>query len=82
MLVDAFTVTENIILGSEPNKLGVLDRKKPAKKSNGFLSNMSLSVDPDAYVRDISVGMEQRVEILKTLYRGADVLILMNQLQY
>ena len=41
MLVDAFTVTENIILGSEPNKLGVLDRKKPAKKSNGFLSNMA-----------------------------------------
>ena len=75
MLVDAFTVTENIILGSEPNKLGVLDRKKARKEIKRVSEQYGLSVDPDAYVRDISVGMEQRVEILKTLYRGADVLI-------
>lgn len=75
MLVDAFTVTENIILGSEPNKLGVLDHKKARKEIKRVSEQYGLSVDPDAYVRDISVGMEQRVEILKTLYRGADVLI-------
>ena len=67
MLVDAFTVTENIILGSEP--------KKARKEIKRVSEQYGLSVDPDAYVRDISVGMEQRVEILKTLYRGADVLI-------
>ena len=75
MLVDAFTVTENIILGSEPHHLGVLDRKKARKEIKKVSEQYGLSVDPDAYVRDISVGMEQRVEILKTLYRGADVLI-------
>ncbi|MGK0552575.1 ABC transporter ATP-binding protein [Enterococcus faecalis] len=75
MLVDAFTVTENIILGSEPNHGGVLDRKKARNEIQKLSEQYGLSVNPDAYVRDISVGMEQRVEILKTLYRGADVLI-------
>jgi ABC-type uncharacterized transport system ATPase subunit len=75
MLVDAFTVTENIILGSEPNRGGVLDRKKAREEIQKLSEQYGLSVNPDAYVRDISVGMEQRVEILKTLYRGADVLI-------
>lgn len=75
MLVDAFTVTENIILGNEPSKLGVLDRKKAREEIKRVSEQYGLAVDPDAYVRDISVGMEQRVEILKTLYRGANVLI-------
>ena len=75
MLVDAFTVTENIILGSEPNHLGVLNRKKARQTIEELSARYGLAVDPDALVRDISVGMQQRVEILKTLYRGADVLI-------
>ncbi|MFV0558681.1 MAG: ABC transporter ATP-binding protein [Enterococcus sp.] len=75
MLVDAFTVTENIILGSEPSKFGFIDRKKAKKEIQKVSEQYGLAVDPDAYVRDISVGMQQRVEILKTLYRGADVLI-------
>lgn len=75
MLVDAFTVTENIILGSEPNKLGILDRKDARKHIMDLSEKYGLKVDPDALIRDVSVGMQQRVEILKTLYRGADVLI-------
>ncbi|MDV4706502.1 ABC transporter ATP-binding protein [Enterococcus faecium] len=75
MLVDAFTVTENIVLGSEPSRAGMLDHKKARKEIQKVSEQYGLSVNPDAYVRDISVGMEQRVEILKTLYRGADVLI-------
>ncbi len=75
MLVDAFTVTENIILGNEPSHLGKIDRKKARQEIMDVSKRYGLRVDPDAYVRDISVGMQQRVEILKTLYRGADVLI-------
>lgn len=75
MLVDAFTVTENIILGSEPTNAGVLDRKKAIAEIKRVSEQYGLSVTPEAYVRDISVGAQQRVEILKTLYRGADVLI-------
>ena len=75
MLVDAFTVTENIVLGSEPSRAGVLDRRQAREEIQKLSEQYGLSVNPDAYVRDISVGMEQRVEILKTLYRGADVLI-------
>lgn len=75
MLVDAFTVTENIILGSEPTNGGILDRKKAKAEIKRVSEQYGLSVDPDAYIRDISVGAQQRVEILKTLYRGADVLI-------
>ncbi|KAF1301721.1 heme ABC transporter ATP-binding protein [Enterococcus sp. JM9B] len=75
MLVDAFTVTENIILGSEPSHLGFIDRKKAREEIKRVSEKYKLSVDPDAYIRDISVGMQQRVEILKTLYRGANVLI-------
>ena len=75
MLVDAFTVTENIILGSEPKKNGMLDKKKAKAEIVRLSEEYGLKVDPDAYIRDISVGMQQRVEILKTLYRGANVLI-------
>ncbi len=75
MLVDAFTVTENIILGSELSNNGVLDTQKAKEEITRLSNDYGLQVDPDAYVRDISVGMQQRVEILKTLYRGANVLI-------
>nr|WP_239534119.1 ABC transporter ATP-binding protein [Thalassobacillus pellis] len=75
MLVDTFTVTENIILGSEPKKGATVDLKK-AEKEVAHLSELyGLKVDPRAKIRDISVGMQQRVEILKTLYRGAEILI-------
>ncbi|WP_265455969.1 ABC transporter ATP-binding protein [Enterococcus sp. HY326] len=75
MLVDAFTVAENIILGSEPTKVGVLNQKSAIAEIEKVSEHYNLAVDPKAYVRDISVGMQQRVEILKTLYRGADILI-------
>lgn len=75
MLVKKFTVTENIILGSEPNSLGIVNLKKARQNILDLSQQYNLEVNPDAYVSDISVGMEQRVEILKTLYRGADILI-------
>lgn len=75
-LVDNFTVTENIILGSEPRKGIVLDTGKAAKKIEELSKHYGLNVDPYAKIEDISVGMQQRVEILKMLYREADVLIL------
>ncbi|RWZ60433.1 ABC transporter ATP-binding protein [Halobacillus fulvus] len=75
MLVDTFTVTENIILGSEPKKAGKVDIKKAEKEVQELSERYGLNVDPRAKIRDISVGMEQRVEILKTLYRGAEILI-------
>jgi simple sugar transport system ATP-binding protein len=75
MLVDAFTVTENIVLGSEPVSGIKLDKKKALASIQEVSKRYGLDVDPKAYVRDVSVGMQQRVEILKTLYRGAEVLI-------
>lgn len=75
MLVDDFTVADNIILGDEPSKAGVLDQKKALKDIEALSKRYGLDIDPKAYVRDISVGQQQRVEILKTLYRGADILI-------
>ncbi|MBM7709815.1 ATP-binding cassette domain-containing protein [Enterococcus lemanii] len=75
MLVDAFTVTENIILGNEPSRVGILNRKEARAEILRVSEQYGLQVDPDALVSDISVGMQQRVEILKTLYRGAEVLI-------
>ena len=75
MLVEAFTVAENIILGSEITKNGVLDLKGATKEIKELSEKYGLSVDPSAKVEDISVGAQQRVEILKTLYRGADILI-------
>ncbi|WP_093212292.1 ABC transporter ATP-binding protein [Sediminibacillus albus] len=76
MLVDTFTVTQNIILGSEPKKGGTIDIKTAEKEVAALSDRYGLKVDPSAKIQDISVGMQQRVEILKTLYRGADVLIL------
>lgn len=77
MLVDNFTVAQNIILGQETTrKFGVVDLECAKKKVLELVKKYGLEVDPDAYISDISVGMQQRVEILKTLYRGVDVLIL------
>jgi ABC-type uncharacterized transport system ATPase subunit len=75
MLVPPFTVTENIILGDERAKNGILDLKRAGKEIQRLSDQYGLKVDPQALISDISVGMQQRVEILKTLYRGADILI-------
>ena len=76
MLVQPFTVTENIVLGDEPVKGVTLDMDKARKNVVEISERYGLSIDPDAKIEDISVGMQQRVEILKALYRGADILIL------
>ena len=75
MLVENFTVTENIILGSEPKKYGTINIKDAAEEIAALSKRYQLDVDPYAKIEDISVGMQQRVEILKTLYRGAEILI-------
>ena len=77
MLVPSFTVAQNIVLSREPRRLGVFfDNAKAERETRGLVEEYGLEVDPAATVRDISVGLQQRVEILKTLYRGADILIL------
>ena len=76
MLVENFTVTQNIVLGSEPHR-GILTNMKKARQDVlDIVQKYGLEVNPDARIRDISVGMQQRVEILKALYRGAEILIL------
>ncbi|MGG6795742.1 UNVERIFIED_CONTAM: ABC transporter ATP-binding protein [Streptococcus canis] len=75
MLVEAFTVAENIILGNEVVKNGCLDLKQASKEIKELSEKYGLAINPSAKVADISVGAQQRVEILKTLYRGADILI-------
>ena len=76
MLVQPFTVAENIILGTEPTKNGgAIDIKKAIEDVKEISSKYGLFVDPMAKVEDITVGMQQRVEILKMLYRNANVLI-------
>jgi simple sugar transport system ATP-binding protein len=74
-LVHNFTVTENIILGLEPHKGLVLDIHRAAAKVAELSKLYGLDVDPSARIEDISVGMQQRVEILKMLYRDAEILI-------
>ena len=77
MLIGTFTVAQNIILGSETTKfMGTLDMNKAIKDVEEISKRYGLAIDPMAKVDDISVGMQQRVEILKALYRGADMLIL------
>ena len=76
MLVDNFTVTQNIVLGSEPGNGFFVDGRKARQGVLDIVSKYGLEVDPDALISDISVGMQQRVEILKALYRGAEILIL------
>lgn len=74
-LVDCFTVTENIILGMEPTKYGMVDLKTARKQIVELSERYGLQIDPDAKISDITVGMQQRVEILKMLYRNSDILI-------
>ena len=74
-LVDVFTVLDNIILGVEPNTLGFLKRKEAREKVMKLSETYGLNVDPDALVEDITVGMQQRTEILKMLYRENEILI-------
>ena len=77
MLVPVFTVTENVMLGEETLRAGVvLDRTSTAKRVAEISEKFGLAVDPYAYVRDLAVGVQQRVEIIKLLYREADILIL------
>ena len=74
-LVEIFTVLDNIILGAEPTKYGFIERKKGAERIKKLSEQYGLSVDLNAVVEDITVGMQQRVEILKMLYRDNDILI-------
>ncbi|WP_035858259.1 ABC transporter ATP-binding protein [Cryptosporangium arvum] len=76
MLADNLTVLENIVLGSEPTRFGLLDRRRARTKVKELASAYHLDVDPDALVEELGVGDRQRVEILKVLYRGARILIL------
>lgn len=75
-LVECFTVTENIILGNEPKtKWGTVDIKNAEKKVKELSERYGLMVDPKSKISEITVGMQQRVEILKMLYRNSDILI-------
>jgi simple sugar transport system ATP-binding protein len=76
MLVPVFTVAENIMLGDETTKRGMLDRKTVSAKVKELSHQYRLDVDPDALVGQLPVGLQQRVEIVKTLYRDAEILIL------
>lgn len=77
MLVHNFTVMENIVLGCEPVKYGILfDKKLALKKVEEIIKKYEFNIDPQAKIEDISVGQQQKVEILKILYRGADIIIL------
>lgn len=75
-LVHNYTVAENIVLGMEPtNKFGMLDLKKAEKRVAELSEKYGLQVNPKSLIEDITVGMQQRVEILKVLYRNADIII-------
>ncbi|MBR3185713.1 MAG: ABC transporter ATP-binding protein [Oscillospiraceae bacterium] len=74
-LVEVFTVLDNIILGAEDTKLGFLQKKQARKKVEELMNKYGLLVDLDAKVEDITVGMQQRTEILKMLYRDNEILI-------
>lgn len=82
MFIPVMTVTENIVLGSEPVRggprasLGVLDRRTARRRVQELSDRYGLAVDPDARIEDVSVGMQQRVEILRALYRNARILVL------
>ncbi len=77
MLVPNLTVAENMVLGMEPKQKSLfLDYKKAVEITKEYAQKYNLQVDPDAKVRDIPVGMKQKVEILKALVRGAKILIL------
>ncbi len=76
MLVPVFTVTENVMLGSETTSMGVfLNRNKVKKEIEEISSKFGLAVEPDATIENLSIGVQQRVEIIKILYRAAEILI-------
>lgn len=75
MLADNFTVLENIILGAEPKKSSQIDFNAAREKINEMAATYGLEIDPDELVENLGVGQRQRVEILKVLYRGANILI-------
>ena len=74
-LVECFSVLDNIIMGVEPTKAGFLKKKEAREKVMALSEKYGLQVDPDARIEDITVGMQQRVEILKMLYRENEILI-------
>src|SRR5450759_284085 len=77
MLIPVMTATENVMLGVEPIRYGIfLDKSKVAKRILEISKQYDLEVDPNAYISDLPVGAQQRVEIIKVLYRQADILIL------
>jgi|YNPNPStandDraft_1061719.scaffolds.fasta_scaffold00126_18 ABC-type uncharacterized transport system ATPase subunit len=76
MLVPSFTIAENIVLGKEPTRRGLLDKAEAIRITEELSRQYGLKVEADAVVETVNVGMRQRVEILKTLYRGAEILIL------
>ena len=75
-LIPVFTVLENVILGDELSKNGLLDIKEARRRIRELEQQYGLNVDPDAMVGDLSVGQQQRVELIKALFRNADILIL------
>ena len=74
-LVECFTVLDNIIMGVEPTKYGLLQKKEAREKVLALSEKYGLQIDPDALIEDITVGMQQRTEILKMLYRDNEILI-------
>lgn len=76
MLVESLSVTENIILGCEPIKGGFIDYTTAKEKVKEFASTFDMNIDPEAIIRDLTVGIKQKVEIIKALFRGAKILIL------
>ncbi len=76
MLVPVFTVAENLVLGSEPGHGPILDMAAARREVEKLAKTFGVTIDPDARIEDLSVGEQQRVEILKVLYRGARVLVL------
>jgi ABC-type uncharacterized transport system ATPase subunit len=76
MLVETMTVAENIVLGAEPGNATTLDLRRAAKRISSLSEEFHLAIDPDALIETLSVGQQQRVELLKALYREARILIL------
>ena len=74
-LVECFTVLDNIIMGVEPTRMGLLQKKEAREKVMALSEKYGLQIDPDARIEDITVGMQQRTEILKMLYRDNEILI-------
>ena len=76
MLIPSFTIAENVILGDEPSQVTLVDQKKAQKAVLELANQLGFEIDPTLKIWDASVGVQQRVEILKALYRGAETLIL------